>query len=101
MASDEDYLAFLNKANEPLAAKPPQKTDATREEVFHATQEGVEVPECLVSACQQAEEKGLCYVSETDEPFELVGLALEGEEEVLPDEGKFFTLFSLFFCSPT
>lgn len=93
MASDEDYLAFLNKANEPLAAKLPQKTDATREEVFRATQEGVEVPECLVSACQQAEEKGLYYVSETDEPFELVGLALEGEEEGLPDEGELSSFF--------
>jgi len=85
MATDEDYMDFLDKANrDPGEGYPPgaQSTSAEKQMRFRATEEGVRVPAVLRGAV----EEGVLYVSESDEPFVEVALAYGGES--LPDEGE-------------
>ncbi|KAK0704703.1 hypothetical protein B0H67DRAFT_649121 [Lasiosphaeris hirsuta] len=79
MASDDDYMAFLNKANaDPMEGRAaPQSAP----QPFKATEQGVEVPQVLTQAT-----RGAFYVSDADEPFVPVALRWEGG---LPDEEGF------------
>jgi hypothetical protein len=83
MASDEDYMAFLNKANqdadEGKAAATTQS--AGQQRTFKTADEGSELPKSIADVC-----KDTFYVSEADEPFKGVSLRWKGEGG-LPDEG--------------
>ncbi|KAK4132968.1 hypothetical protein BT67DRAFT_463307 [Trichocladium antarcticum] len=97
--SDDDYMAFLNKANE----DPSQGTTAAKAQTqgadtvgggekdpFRATQDGVEVPAVLRRVCGGgAGEAVVFYVSDADEPFAAVALAWDEAGRGLPDEEEF------------
>ncbi|KAL2260420.1 hypothetical protein VTK26DRAFT_5575 [Humicola hyalothermophila] len=99
MASDEDYMAFLNKANEDpakgVAPAPASSSSAAAAsqaqkqegEVFRARQEGVEAPKVLVEACRDR-----FYVSDADEPFEVVAIGWDEGGRGLPSEEEFAEL---------
>jgi len=81
MASDEDYMAFLDKANrDPSEGYAKTASGGTTQ--FKTTDEGVDVPAVLKKAAE-----GVVYVTEADEEF--VPVALKFTEEQLPDEGAF------------
>ena len=83
MASDEDYMAFLNKANEDASGGQQANTAAAgAQSAFKTTDAGIEIPKEIQEVCQ----KGEVYVSDADEPFEPVALKWAGEDG-LPDEG--------------
>lgn len=80
MASDEDYMAFLNAASSGIEGGKAKA--ATGQEARCKTMdEGVEVPEVLGKVCKEA-----VYESDADEPFVKVGLRYHGSDG-LPDEG--------------
>ncbi|KAK3344430.1 hypothetical protein B0T25DRAFT_522368 [Lasiosphaeria hispida] len=82
MASDDDYMAFLNKANaDPMEGRAAPQSTTTAAQPFRATEQGVEVPKVLSQATQNE-----FYVSDADEPFVPVALRWEGG---LPDEEGF------------
>ncbi|KAI1846521.1 hypothetical protein JX265_004955 [Neoarthrinium moseri] len=86
MASDEDYMAFLDKANKDPSegyAKSASKQD------FKATDAGVQVPAVLKSAVKDA-----FYTSDADEPFVPVCLNWDEGGKGLPDEEEFASLIS-------
>lgn len=87
MASDEDYMAFLNKANEDPSAGTSNAASSSKKVELKTTDDGVDVPGVLVRATKDA-----WYVSDADEPFVVVALKHDGG---LPDEGMSF--LSLFF----
>ena len=79
MASDEDYAAFLDKAN----ADPNEgvsKTQSSGRIELKAVESGIKIPASLKKVTKDA-----FYISDADEPFEPVGLKFEGK--TLPDEG--------------
>lgn len=83
MASDEDYMAFLDKANKDPNegyAKPASSSGAKLE--FRATDHGVQVPAALKEVVQDA-----FYVSDADEPFVPVALNWDEGGKGLPNEG--------------
>jgi len=84
MASDEDYAAFLDKAN----ADPNEgvrKTQSSGKVELKAVDQGVVIPASLKKVTKDA-----FYISDADEPFEPVGLKLKGK--TLPDEASFAKL---------
>ncbi|KAI0865463.1 hypothetical protein F4860DRAFT_461530 [Xylaria cubensis] len=86
MASDEDYMAFLDKANQDPnegQAKPQSKSN----EGFKATDDGAQIPAAIQNATKDA-----FYVSDADEPFVPVCLAWDEGGKGLPDEEEFATL---------
>lgn len=87
MASDDDYMNFLSKANEDPSTGSAQTAskDAGKKEL-KATDKGAEIPQPLVKATQDA-----FYVSDADEPFVPVSLAWE-KGEGLPNEGTWTPL---------
>ncbi|KAL2265524.1 hypothetical protein VTJ83DRAFT_6624 [Remersonia thermophila] len=93
--SDQDYLAFLTKANEPLTSTSSTSVSAAAEgavgnkKSFRTTQEGVEVPKLLARVCEKPD---AVYVSDADEPFEAVALAWDETGKGLPDEVEFAQL---------
>jgi hypothetical protein len=92
---DQDYMAFLNKANEDPAKGAAQSSSsntaaAADKRGFRTRQEGVEVPAPLLRVCGSGD---AFYVSEADEPFEAVALAWDEAGRGLPDEGELFFLF--------
>lgn len=72
MASDEDYAAFLAKANQDTGAAP--STQSIKTKAVDA-----EVPHVLL----QVEEY---YISDADEPFEPV--SLKWDSDSIPSEGQ-------------
>jgi hypothetical protein len=82
MASDEDYMAFLNKANKD-PSEGTAKTQGKGKIELKAVDQGVKVPAALKKATSDA-----FYVSDADEPFVPVCLKYDGKK--LPDEGQFF-----------
>jgi hypothetical protein len=100
MASDQDYMAFLDKANEDpskgTAAKSQgqgQGQGANKTKKFKTTEEGVKVPVAIARVCGGKGGDGAFYVSDADEPFEAVALAWDEGGRGLPDEGRSSFLF--------
>ncbi|KAK3683739.1 hypothetical protein B0T22DRAFT_443749 [Podospora appendiculata] len=90
MASDDDYMSFLNKANQdPQAGYPQAAQTGAGERAFRATEKGVAVPEPLVRVTRDA-----FYVSDADEPFEAVALSWDEGGKGLPDEVEFAELIN-------
>ncbi|ESZ94443.1 hypothetical protein SBOR_5161 [Sclerotinia borealis F-4128] len=86
MASDEDYMAFLNKANEDPGAGTSTTAGNYRKKAEYKTMDDeVDVPAVLVRATKDA-----WYISDADEPFVVVALKNEGKG--LPDEETFAKL---------
>jgi len=84
MASDDDYAAFLDRANK----DPSQgftKAQISGKMGLKAVDDGVEVPAVLKRVA-----KDTFYVSDADEPFVPVCLRLNGE--TLPNEETFARL---------
>jgi len=93
MASDEDYMAFLDKANRDPSegyAKPQSGGGGSGAMEFKTTDDGVEMPKVLKEATREA-----FYVSDADEPFVPFALGFKGQG--LPDEGMFY-VSPFFFC---
>ncbi|KAI1269620.1 hypothetical protein F5Y18DRAFT_104984 [Xylariaceae sp. FL1019] len=85
MASDEDYMAFLDKAN-----KDPNEGHAksqSKDAEFKAMDEGAQAPAAIQEATKDA-----FYVSDADEPFVPVCLAWDEGGKGLPDESEFASL---------
>ncbi|KAK7748007.1 hypothetical protein SLS53_001259 [Cytospora paraplurivora] len=82
MSADNEYLDFLNKANEDPSkgSVSAQGQQGKSKKELKATDNGAEIPQPLVAATQDA-----FYVSDADEPFVPVSLAWE-KGEGLPDE---------------
>jgi len=87
MASDDDYAAFLDKANQD-PNEGVSKTQSSSKVELKAVDKDVDVPACLKKATKDA-----FYVSDADEPFEPVCLKLSGK--TLPDEGLQFLLYQI------
>ncbi|KAI1102319.1 hypothetical protein F4804DRAFT_313401 [Jackrogersella minutella] len=85
MASDEDYMAFLDKANKDPSegyAKPQSS-----QQEFKATDDGAQIPAAIQEATKDS-----FYASDADEPFVPVYLAWDEGGKGLPDEEEFATL---------
>lgn len=93
MASDSDYMSFLDKANKQRdAGKDEAHTEDSAQQSkqvrTETVEKGVKVPE-------QLKKIDAFYVSETDEPFEPVALSWKGASSgKWPGNG----LFSLLSC---
>lgn len=85
MASDEDYAAFLDKANQDTGASNP----SVQAKSVGTKAVNTEVPQAL----QQVEEY---YTSEADEPFEPVSLKWAGDK--IPSESEFRTASWFHIC---
>jgi hypothetical protein len=89
MASDEDYMAFLDKANQDPSIGYSAMGHKTGGKVqLKTVDEDTTVPDELRMATEREE---WIYVSDADEPFVAVSLKLKGEK--LPDEGLFVLLW--------
>lgn len=86
MATDADYMSFLDKANQDPNAGVA-KTQGSGKTEFKATDEGIEIPGPIAKVLGKGE--GF-YVSDADEPF--VGVALKTAGKGLPDEGMLCSL---------
>ena len=82
MASDEDYMAFLDKANRDPSEGYAKTASSGGKMEFKTTDEGISVPAVLKKAAE-----GAVYVTEADEEFVPVALKFKGSK--LPDEGSF------------
>ncbi|KAI9738436.1 MAG: hypothetical protein M1818_005333 [Claussenomyces sp. TS43310] len=87
MASDEDYMSFLDQANRDPAAETGPTTSSSAKPQFKATDAGAEIPRELKVPTDKEE---WIYVSDADEPFVAVSLKLHGAK--LPDEETFAKL---------
>ncbi|KAI1179755.1 hypothetical protein F4777DRAFT_531836 [Nemania sp. FL0916] len=90
MATDDEYMAFLEKANrDPNEEGPPKpkKSSSSVKVEFKATDEGAEIPECISKVTTDA-----FYVSDADEPFVPVCLNWIEARNGLPDESEFAQL---------
>ena len=100
MASDEDYAAFLDKANEEPWKGASKSKDESKGKgkgkgkiQLMAVDQGLKIPPALREATRD-----VVYVSEADEPFEGVVLTLK-DGEGLPDEGTVLLNFLSPFLS--
>lgn len=80
MASDEDYMSFLDKANQDVSGGGKASTQSGGQK-FKTTDNGAEVPKEIQQVTKDA-----FYVSDADEPFVGVSLKYDGSES-MPDEG--------------
>ncbi|KAI0385387.1 hypothetical protein F5Y04DRAFT_245703 [Hypomontagnella monticulosa] len=86
MASDEDYMAFLDKANkDPSEGYAKPQSSGNKE--FKATDAGAQIPAAIQEATKDS-----FYVSDADEPFVPVYLAWDESGKGLPDEEEFASL---------
>ncbi|PHH73200.1 hypothetical protein CDD82_5606 [Ophiocordyceps australis] len=86
MASDEDYMAFLDKANKDVSDGQAGAQQQSKDKaVFKTKDAGMDVPKPIQDAC-----KDTFYVTEADEPFE--GVSLKWDKETLPNEDEFAKL---------
>lgn len=90
MTSDEDYMAFLNKANEDVSGASGQAATQSGRAQAKTVDAGTEVPKEIQEVCTDA-----FYVSDADEPFYGVSLRWEGGQGDLPDEGTLICSLSL------
>lgn len=92
MATDDEYMDFLNNANEDSGqgSVSTQAQGSKAKKELKAADNGADIPQPLVKATKDA-----FYMSDSDEPFVPVSLAWE-KGEGLPNEGTSFT-FQLYF----
>jgi len=96
MASDEDYMSFLDKANaDPAAGYKSSDTSAggkgkSGKVELKTVSPGAKVPREIQAATEKEE---WIYVSDADEPF--VGVSLALSKAALPDEEAFAALIGL------
>lgn len=89
MASDQEYMDFLDKANEdPSKGAARSQSQGLAKAQFKTTDQGVEIPAALQEATQDA-----FYISDADEPFVPVALNWDEAGKKLPDEGECFPSF--------
>jgi hypothetical protein len=82
MASDEDYMSFLDKANQDASGGGKASTQSGgQNQKFKTTDSGAEVPKEIQEVTKDA-----FYVSDADEPFVGVSLKYDGSDS-MPDEG--------------
>lgn len=91
MASDEDYMAFLNKANKDADEAHAYAAETVRAQAGARAQlktldAGETAPQVIADVCKQA-----VYTSDADEPFKEVSLRWKGQGG-LPDEGMFISI---------
>jgi hypothetical protein len=86
MATDEDYVAFLNKANQDPNEGYVHVQNQGAHAELKAMDAGASAPEPLVRATRDA-----FYVSDADEPFVPVSLRWDEGGRGLPDEGAFYS----------
>ncbi|PVH89362.1 hypothetical protein DL98DRAFT_401923 [Cadophora sp. DSE1049] len=90
MATDEDYMSFLDKANkDPNEGTAKTQGSGGGKMEFKATDQGVKVPGVIEKVLGKGE---AFYTSDADEPF--VGVALKLEGKGLPDEATFAKLIN-------
>lgn len=89
MASDGDYMSFLDKANQDVSGGSASTAQKGGSFQFKATDTEVEVPKEIKEVTQDA-----FFVSEADEPFVAVALKYDGSS--LPDEGASGSTLILF-----
>ena len=90
MATDEEYMSFLDKANQDPNAGVAKGQSSGGKVELKAVDGGVKVPEPIKKVLGKGE---AFYVSDSDEPF--VGVALKlGNGKGLPDEGMFIPMLS-------
>lgn len=82
MASDEDYMAFLDKANRDPNEGYAKPAGSGKQE-FKTTDAGARVPAVLRDVVKDS-----FYVSDADEPFVPVCLKWDEGGKGLPDEGS-------------
>lgn len=82
MSNDDDYMSFLNKANQDTGAGAGAGASTQEKTAFKAKDHGVEVPKAIAEVCKKA-----VYTSDADEPFEEVSLKWQGSNG-LPSESK-------------
>ena len=83
MASDADYMAFINKANQdPSEGFYRPQGPATGRELKAAD------PGASIHPSVEAAVTASFYVSDADEPFVPVSLAWDEAGKTLPDEGR-------------
>lgn len=100
MATDEDYMAFLDKANKDrddgLASAEAAKNKPHTASVENVpaskrayrtldAEKPLAVPTKLAAVAKDA-----IYISDADEPFDVVSLRWDGAAKTLPDEGEQF-----------
>lgn len=94
MASDEDYMSFLDKANQdPSAGVAKTNQQGLAQVEFKTTDSSVQIPAALKQVTQNA-----FYRSDADEPFVPVALNWDEAGQGLPDEGEFPSLKLLYNC---
>lgn len=96
MATDDEYMDFLNKANEDpgQGSVSTQAQGSKAKKELKAADNGADIPQPLVKATKDA-----FYMSDSDEPFVPVSLAWE-KGEGLPNEGTSFTFQPYFLRLP-
>ncbi|KAI5863501.1 hypothetical protein GGS23DRAFT_567340 [Durotheca rogersii] len=90
MASDGDYIAFLDKANQDPGegrAQPQGAGGQQQQQQLKATDDGAQIPAVIADVTKDS-----FYVSDADEPFLPVYLAWDEGGKGLPDEEEFASL---------
>lgn len=98
MASDSDYMDFLNKANAQRDAGSGQQANTessapSQKAITKTVEQGTTVPSAL-------KEVDAYYISETDEPFEPVVLKWEGASQGKWPSSGIASFFSSFCFTP-
>ncbi|KAI1136726.1 hypothetical protein F5Y05DRAFT_102450 [Hypoxylon sp. FL0543] len=86
MASDQDYMAFLDKANRDPSEGYTKAQNSSNQE-FKTTDDGAKIPAAIQEATKDS-----FYVSDADEPFVPVYLSWDEAGKGLPDEEEFASL---------
>ncbi|KAF2029032.1 hypothetical protein EK21DRAFT_113255 [Setomelanomma holmii] len=81
MSNDDDYAAFLDKANQDTGDAQQQDASSKKKKSYGTKSVDIAVPKVL----EQVEEY---YVSDADEPFEPVALKFDGKEITADDLSK-------------
>ncbi|KAH8677323.1 hypothetical protein BX600DRAFT_506376 [Xylariales sp. PMI_506] len=89
MASDEDYMAFLDKANRDPSEGYAKPASSTGKHEFKTSDAGAKIPAVLTAAIKDS-----FYVSDADEPFVPVYLSWDEGGKGLPDEEEFAALIA-------
>lgn len=88
MASDSDYMAFLNKVNQDPAAAHVSTAATMTSTEFKTMDDDMDVPKPIQKVTTDR-----FYTSDADEPFVPVCLKWEDNGNELPDESEFSRLF--------